>query len=84
MWECGEGEQNGDELSVRKLSVNISVNWENVCGSKAVDRRHGGDADDVWSGVNPCPEGDDACFGQIARRAQSYIIYTVYARNSYR
>jgi len=56
-WVRGEGEQNGDELSVRKLSINISSNWENVCGSKAVDRRHGGDADGVWSGVNRAPRG---------------------------
>jgi len=53
---CGRGEQNGDELPVRKLSVNISTNGENLCGSTGVDRRHSEDADGVVA-VNRAPRG---------------------------
>lgn len=53
---CNRGEQNGDELLVRKLSVNISTNRENLCGSTGVDRRHSQHAGGVVA-VNRAPRG---------------------------
>lgn len=53
---CNRVEQNGDELPVRKLSVNISANRENLCSSTGVDRRHSQHAGGVVA-VNRTPRG---------------------------